>query len=195
MTSFFSTNWFDLAIYVCLFVAVVMGFMTGLLRSLATIFGYIAGMGVAVVAAPRVTPLLTTYLKMPTLQTWIVIVAIFVAAGAVLSALLRLAINEMVGPNISVPDRVAGAALGALRITLLAIMLVVIFDRTIPPGQEPAFLKNSQWRPVLSSAAQRGLRASAAGNRSLYRPPEALPPPIARIKVRVGPRPRCSRTL
>ena len=115
-------------------------------------------MGVAVVAAPRVTPLLTTYLKMPTLQTWIVIVAIFVAAGAVLSALLRLALNEMVGPNISVPDRVAGAALGALRIALLAIMLVVIFDRAIPPGQEPAFLKNSQWRPVLSSAAQRGLQ-------------------------------------
>lgn len=158
MTSFFSTNWFDLAIYVCLFVAVVMGFMTGLLRSLATIFGYIAGMGVAVVAAPRVTSLLTTHLKMPTLQTWIVIVAIFVAAGAVLSALLRLTLNEMVGPNISVPDRVAGAALGALRIALLAIMLVVVFDRTIPPGQEPAFLKNSQWRPVLSSAAQRGLR-------------------------------------
>jgi uncharacterized membrane protein required for colicin V production len=93
MTSFFSTNWFDLAIYVCLFVAIVMGFMTGLLRNLATIFGYIAGMGVAVVAAPRVTPLLTTYLKMPTMQTWIVIVAIFVAAGAVLSALQRLALN------------------------------------------------------------------------------------------------------
>src|SRR5215467_14143360 len=108
MTSFFSTNWFDLAIYICLFVAVVVGFMTGLLRSLATIFGYIAGMGVA--EAPRVTPLLTTHLKIPTVQTWIVIVAIFVAAGAGLSALLRLALNEMVGPNISVPDHVAGAA-------------------------------------------------------------------------------------
>lgn len=34
---FFSTNPFDLAIYICLFLAVVMGFMTGLLRSLATI--------------------------------------------------------------------------------------------------------------------------------------------------------------
>ena len=158
MTSFFSTNWFDLAIYVCLFVAVVMGFMTGLLRSLATIFGYIAGMAVAVALAPRVTPLLTTHLKMPTVQTWIVIVAIFVAAGAGLSALLRLALKEMVGPNISVPDRVAGATLGALRIGLLAIMLVVVFDRTIPPGQEPAILKGSQWRPVLSSAAQRGLQ-------------------------------------
>jgi hypothetical protein len=39
----FSTNSFDLAVYACLFVAVVMGFMTGLLRSLATIIGYIWG--------------------------------------------------------------------------------------------------------------------------------------------------------
>jgi len=41
---FFSTNPFDLAIYLCLFVAVVLGFMTGFLRSLATIFGYLTGM-------------------------------------------------------------------------------------------------------------------------------------------------------
>src|SRR4029078_11326926 len=102
----------------------------------------------------------------PMLQTWIVIVAIFVAAGAVLSALLRLALNETVGPNISVPDRVPGAALGALRIALLAIMLVVVFDRTIPPGQEPGFLKNSQWRPVLSAAAQRGFRHPAPENQT-----------------------------
>jgi hypothetical protein len=45
MSDFFSGNLFDLAIYVCLFFAVVMGFMTGLLRSLATIFGYVCGMG------------------------------------------------------------------------------------------------------------------------------------------------------
>ena len=66
---FFSTNPFDLVIYLCLFVAVVLGFMTGFLRSLATIFGYLAGMAVAVAAAPRPGPLLMTYLKMPTPQT------------------------------------------------------------------------------------------------------------------------------
>ena len=159
MSNFISTNPFDLAIYVCLFVAVVMGFMTGLLRSLATIIGYIGGMGVAVAAGPRVTPLLTTYLKMPTPQTWIVFVAIFVAAGAGLSALLRLAVSEMIGPNVSVPDRIAGAALGALRIALLAVLLVLVFDRIIPPGREPNFLKGSLWRPVLSDAAQQGLQS------------------------------------
>ncbi|HEY6753776.1 MAG TPA: CvpA family protein [Pseudolabrys sp.] len=159
MTEFFSTNPFDLAVYVCLFVAVVMGFMTGLLRSLATIFGYVCGMGVAVAAAPRAAPMLTTYLKMPTPQTWVVVLGIFVVAGALISALLRLAVSEMVGPDVSIPDRVAGALLGAFRIVLLAVLLVLIFDRAIPPGREPGFLKESQWRPVLSSAAQYGLQS------------------------------------
>ncbi|MGB6351479.1 MAG: CvpA family protein [Pseudolabrys sp.] len=159
MSNFISTNPFDLAIYVCLFIAVVMGFMTGLLRSLATIIGYIGGMGVAVAAGPRVTPLLTAYLKMPTPQTWIVFVAIFVAAGAGLSALLRLGVSEMIGPNVSIPDRIAGAALGAFRIALLAVLLVLVFDRIIPPGREPNFLKGSLWRPVLSDAAQHGLQS------------------------------------
>jgi membrane protein required for colicin V production len=159
MTGFFSTNLFDLAVYVCLFVAVVMGFMTGLLRSLATIFGYLCGMGVAVAAAPKLTPLLATYLKTVTPQTWVVFVAVFIAAGAIIGALLRLAVSEMVGPNVSIPDRIAGALLGAFRIVLLAVLLVLVFDRMIPPGREPAFLKGSQWRPVLSSAAQYGLQS------------------------------------
>ena len=153
---FISTNPFDLALYICLFLAVVMGFMTGLLRSLATIFGYIGAMGVAVVAAPRVTPFFSSTFKAPAVQNCLVV--IFIVAGIVLSALLRLAVNEMVGPNISIPDRAAGAVLGALRVALLAVLLVIIFDRIIPPGREPNFLKGSQWRPVLSNAGQHGLQ-------------------------------------
>ncbi len=163
MTQFIPTNWFDLAIYICLFVAVVMGFMTGLLRSLATIIGYICGMAVAVAAGPKLIPLLITHLNMPTPQTWIVFVAIFVAAGATISALLRFGVSEMIGPNISIPDRIAGAVLGAFRIALLAILLVLVFDRIIPAGREPAFLKESRWRPVLSAAAQHGLQSLPPG--------------------------------
>jgi membrane protein required for colicin V production len=155
MTDFFSGNLFDLAIYVCLFVAVVMGFMTGLLRGLATIFGYVCGMGVAVVAAPKLTSLLASYMKSAPPPTWIVLIATFVVTGAVIGALLRLAVGEMVGLNVSI----AGALLGACRIVLLAVLLVLVFDRTIPSGREPAFLKESQWRPVLSSPAQYGLQS------------------------------------
>jgi membrane protein required for colicin V production len=148
-------NLFDAAVYICLFVAVVMGFMSGMLRSLATIFGYVAAMGLAVALAP----VITAQFKLPPAQTWLVFGGIFLGAGMLISALLRLTVSEMVGPTISIPDRVAGALLGAVRVGLLAVLIVVVFDRIIPPGREPAFLKGSQWRPVLSQAGQQGLRA------------------------------------
>lgn len=152
------TNPFDIAIYLCLFAAVVMGFISGLLRSLATIFGYLAAMGLTVALAPQLSPLLTERFKLPPTLTWVVFAVGFVAVGIILSALLRLVISEMVSPTISIPDRVAGAVLGAVRVGLLAVLIVVIFDRIIPPAREPAFLKGSQWRPVLSQAGQAGLK-------------------------------------
>jgi membrane protein required for colicin V production len=162
MPSFMSSlpfNTFDGSVYLCLFVAVVMGFMSGLLRSLATIFGYVAAMGLTVALAPRIAQLVTEQFRLPPAQTWVAFVLFFLAAGMAISALLRLSVSEMIGPNVSIPDRVAGAMLGAVRVVLLAVVLVLVFDRLIPAGREPAFLKGSQWRPVLSAAGQQGLRS------------------------------------
>ncbi len=159
MNDLLSMNSFDAAVYLCLFVAVVMGFVSGLLRSLATIFGYVAAMGIAVAAAPRVTSAATTHFNVPPAQAWLVFVGIFVVVGILLSALLRFAVGEMVGPKVSIPDRMAGALLGAVRVGLLAVVLVLVFDRIIPPGREPAFLTGSQWRPILSKAGQQGLQS------------------------------------
>jgi membrane protein required for colicin V production len=53
----------------------------------------------------------------------------------------------------------AGALLGAVRVGLLAVLIVVIFDRIIPAGREPAFLKGSQLRPILSQAGRAGLKS------------------------------------
>lgn len=157
MNDILSMNPFDAAIYLCLFVAVVMGFMSGLLRSLATIFGYVAAMGIAVAAEPHLTPV-TAQFKLAPAQTWLVFGGIFLVAGILLSALLRFAVGEVVGSNVSVPDRLAGAVLGAVRVGLLAVLLVLVFDRIIPPGREPAFLAGSKWRPVLSKVAAQGLQ-------------------------------------
>jgi membrane protein required for colicin V production len=154
-----SINPFDAAVYICLFVAVVMGFMTGMLRSLATIFGYVTAMGVTVALTPQLTQLVGAQLKLQAAQRWIAFALVFVFAGMVLSALLRLAVSEVIGPNVSILDRVAGALLGAVRVVLLAALLVLVFDRIIPPDREPAFLQGSQWRPALSRAAQQGLSA------------------------------------
>jgi membrane protein required for colicin V production len=152
-------NLFDAAIYLCLLVAIVAGFRSGLLRSLATILGYVCAAPLAVAAAPYLTPMLAGQFRLPPVQTSLALFGVFVAIGMVLSALLRVAVGELVGPDVSVPDRAAGAMLGALRVVLLAVLMVVIFDRIIPPGREPAFLAGSQLRPILSQAGQAGLKS------------------------------------
>ena len=152
-------NSFDAVVYVCLAIAVVMGFNTGLLRSMATIIGYVAAMPFAVAIAPALSLLLADRFAMPQTQTWLVLFAVFVVTGMVLSALLRRAVSDIVGPKVSIPDRLAGSVLGAVRVGLLAVLMIVIFDRIIPLNAEPTFLAGSRLRPILSSAGQRGLKS------------------------------------
>jgi membrane protein required for colicin V production len=152
-------NEFDAAVYLVGFVAVIAGFRSGLLRSLATIVGYLLAAPVAVGAAPYLAPILNSQFHLSPTQNWWVPFGLFVVAGVVLSALLRMVVGELVGERIGIPDRLAGALLGAVRIGLLAVLMVVIFDRIIPPGQEPAFLAGSQLRPILSQAGRAGLRS------------------------------------
>ncbi len=152
-------NTFDLAVIGILIVAVVMGFSSGLLRSLATILGYVGAAPVAIVASPMLARALTEQLHMAPLPNGLVFAGLFLVIGMALAALLRHAVGALTGKDVSVPDRMAGAMLGAVRIVLLAVVLVLIFDRIIPPGREPGFLAGSKLRPVLSAAAQQGLQS------------------------------------
>ena len=100
----------------------------------------------------------TELFHLPPTQPWVEFCAVFLAAGLVLSWMCRMAVSELIGPHISVPDRAAGAILGAVRVILLAVLLVLVFDRIIPAGREPEFLRGSQLRPILSEAGKQGLR-------------------------------------
>lgn len=151
-------NLFDGTVYLFLAVAVVAGFRSGLLRSLATIFAYVIAAPVAVAIMPTITPILTERFKLPPAQTSLAFFVVFLVIGFILGALLRGAVGEISGNRISAPDRAAGAFLGAIRVVLLAVVMVLVFERIIPAGREPAFLKGSTLRPILSQAGQEGLR-------------------------------------
>ena len=151
-----SFNLFDLAVYICLALAFVMGFSSGLLRSLATIFAYVAGLGITVAAAPPITRFAAE--RLPGMQAWIVLIAVYLLASIIVGAVLRYVISEIAGPDISAADRVLGAVLGIIRILFVAVLIVVIFDRIIPSGREPSFLVGSRLRPILSEAGRQGLR-------------------------------------
>jgi membrane protein required for colicin V production len=152
-------NPFDAVIYAALLIAVVLGFRSGFLRSMVTILGYLAAAPIALAAAPLLTTLATGLFGLPPDRNGFAVAGGFLLAGFVLSALLRTGIDALVGPTVSAPDRMAGAMLGAVRVVLLAVVLVLIFDRIIPPDREPAFLTGSTLRPVLSAAGQAGLQS------------------------------------
>ena len=152
-------NIFDAAVFLGLLIAVFTGFNAGLLRSLLTILAYLFAMPVAVWAMPLLSARLGGGSAQPLVQNSLLFFAIFLIAGMVLGKMMRMALDDAIGPEAGLADRLAGAALGAVRVGLVAITLVLIFDRLVPPNRQPAYLAESQLRPLLSLAGQRGFRS------------------------------------
>jgi membrane protein required for colicin V production len=153
---------FDAAVYLLLVFAIVTGFNAGFLRSLATILGYITAMPIAVAATPAVSGAIADRLAAPWAQSSMVFCAVFLVAGIVVGGLMRFGVSEIVGPSVSIPDRLAGSVFGAARIVLVAVTIVLIFDQLIPADRQPVFLNGSQLRPMLSLAAQKGVKSLPA---------------------------------
>lgn len=151
-------NIFDAIVIGMMLLAVVTGFRSGLLRSGATILGYIAAAPIAVAATPKLTLLLPPQYKSLGEQNGMLFFVVLLASGLLIGAMLRSSVSAIAGEDISAPDRAAGAMLGAIRIILLAVFMVLIFDRVIPAGRQPDWLAQSKLRPLLSAAGQQGLR-------------------------------------
>jgi membrane protein required for colicin V production len=151
-------NSFDAVIYLALIVAVVAGFNAGLLRSAATILAYLIAMPIAVWATSMLAPGIDGKLGSPLMQNPGLFFGVFLVAGMGLGKLMRMALDEAVGDETGVGDRLAGAVLGAVRVGLVAISLVLIFDQLVPLDRQPAYLVGSQLRPLLSAAGQKGFK-------------------------------------
>jgi membrane protein required for colicin V production len=158
-------NSFDAGVGALALIAAVMGFMSGLMRSLATILAYLAAAPLALLATPIAAAFLADRANSAQVDKWVVFAAAFVVLGIVLGAVTRAAVTALFGPTASLTDRCAGAILGVARIGLAAVLMVLVLDLIIPPHLEPPFLAQSRLRPILSTAAAQGVRSL---------PPEAL---------------------
>ena len=152
-------NSFDAVVYVGLVIAVVTGFNAGLLRSAVTILAYLIAMPIAVWVMSLVSSGVDGKLGSPWAQHSLLFFGIFLVAGIVLGKLMRMALDETVGTQAGLGDRLGGAVLGAVRVGLVAITLVLIFDSLVPSDRQPAYLAGSQLRPLLSAAGQKGFRS------------------------------------
>jgi membrane protein required for colicin V production len=149
-------NAFDAVVTTAVILGAVLGFMSGLVRSLATILAYLIAAPVAVAVAPDVWSLLMGNATLSSDMAWVPLFAIFLVVGVVLGAIFRHGANEFVGTDPPLIDRIGGALLGAVRILLVGVLIVVIFDRIIPADRQPAYLIGSKLRPYLSAAGQKG---------------------------------------
>ena len=151
-------NKFDLAVYAGLVIAVLAGFRTGLLRSAVTILAYVFAMPIAVWVMSYVPPLDEQY-RSPLPHNVGFLLGVFLIVGMVFGKFARMMVDEAVGDEPGLVDRFGGAALGALRVGQIATSVVLVLDRLIPVGRQPAFLEGSQLRPIFSSLGQRGFRS------------------------------------
>ncbi|SHL11022.1 membrane protein required for colicin V production [Bradyrhizobium lablabi] len=152
-------NGFDAAVYLGLAIAVVTGFNAGLLRSAVTILAYLIAMPIAAWAMTFVAPAIGSQPGTPLLENAPILFGIFLATGIGLGKLMRIALDETMGTEPGLGDRLAGAALGAVRVGLIATTVVLMFDTLVPSERQPAYLAASRLRPLLSVAGQRGFQS------------------------------------
>jgi membrane protein required for colicin V production len=152
-------NSFDVVVYVGLLIAAVTGFNTGLLRSAATILAYLVAMPIAVWAMSLLAPQIAGNSPSPLAQNSALFFGIFLVAGMALGKFARMALDDAIGSEAGIADRLGGAVLGTVRIGLIAVTLVLVFDQLVPIDRQPAFLTGSQLRPLLSAAGQKGFRS------------------------------------
>lgn len=152
-------NSFDAAVLLALLIAVVIGFNTGLLRSAITILAYFVAMPIALGAMAYLTPQIAGKFDSPLAQNSVLFFVVFLISGMVLGKCARMALDESIGSEAGIVDRLGGAALGAVRVGLVAITLVLIFDQLVPIDHQPAFLTGSQLRPLLSAVGQKGFHS------------------------------------
>src|SRR3569623_3706016 len=84
MTNELPFNLFDGAVYLCLAVVIIAGLRSGLMRSLATIVGYLIAAPLAVALPPYVTPLVNARFPLTPSQLPLVFFAVVVAIGFLL---------------------------------------------------------------------------------------------------------------
>jgi membrane protein required for colicin V production len=151
-------NSFDIVVFVAAIAAAASGFKAGLLRSAVTILAYLIAMPTAVFLASMVTKNGSIGPSGSSLaERSPVLFLIFLVTGIVLAKSMRMALEDMVGNEPGIGDRLAGATLGTIRAGLVAVTFVLTFDQLGSYGRQPSYLAGSQLRPLLSLVGQKGL--------------------------------------
>jgi len=148
-------SWVDWALAAAMALSVLIGLFRGLVFELMSLAGWLVAYFASIWFAPEVAPHIPVGTPGSALNHSAALVACFVGTLIVWSLLARLARMLIAATPLTVPDRLLGAAFGALRglVLLLAVATVVAFT----PAAQSAAWKQSVGAQWLAIAVQ-GLR-------------------------------------
>ncbi len=153
-------NPFDAVIYIGLVFAMIAGFNTGLIRSAVTILAYMVAVPIAIFAMSALSPPANGKAVSAFAQNGLVFAGVFLFAGIALGKPARMMIDDATG-HAGPADRLCGAMLGAARVGLIAVTIVVVCERLVPAPLQPQWLAGSSLRPWLSAVGQKGYNSLA----------------------------------
>jgi membrane protein required for colicin V production len=148
---------FDVIVLAVIVVSAIMSLGRGLVREASSVFAFIAGFFVALLAVQYAGPLLRTV----TPEDWGTLPANAIAfvVGFLLSYLAaaflggRLSRLLHASPEIGVIDRLAGAAFGVARGLLACILFVLLMQQVLPEDATPTFVSRAWCYDFLDGAA------------------------------------------
>jgi membrane protein required for colicin V production len=154
-------NLFDIVVCGVLISSAVSGFKSGLLRSLVTTLAYLIAMPTAVFLMSLASAGGALGSQVP--QNSPILFGIFLLTGTMMAKFARMALEDAIGPDAGVGDRLAGSGLAIVRTGLVALTFVMSFDQLSSSGRQPGYLAGSYLRPVLSVAGQKAFNSLPPG--------------------------------
>ena len=150
-------NTFDIVVIIATLAAVASGFRAGLLRSAVTILAYLIAMPTAVFLMSALAANTGAGFGSSLGERSPILFGIFLVTGIVIAKSMHMALEDMVGDEPGIGDRLGGATLGLARAGLVAVTFVLSFDQLGSYARQPSYLAGSQLRPLLSLAGHKGL--------------------------------------
>jgi membrane protein required for colicin V production len=152
---------FDVIALLILSVSVLVGFVRGALREVATVFAFVAAVVIATVALRITGPIARTAVHPAWAATAVALVIVFLAsyiAIRVLAAGLMRGVHNI--RALGALDRILGAAFGLVRGLVVLGVFYLAFNLAPPPTGTPAWIAQARLYPVARACAD-ALRALA----------------------------------
>jgi len=152
---------FDVIALLILGVSILVGFLRGALREVATVAAFVGAVIIAIVALRLTGPLARAAIHPGWAATSVALVIVFLAsyiAIRVLAAAMMRGVHNI--RALGVLDRIVGAGFGLVRGLVVLGVFYLAFNLAPPPSGTPAWIAHARFYPVAHASAD-ALRALA----------------------------------